>query len=587
MEKKNSYRIKWKNSIQTKQIIGFSVIILLVVALTTLLQTRMMDFAAEATEDKMSARTEYFLDTFESEIAHIRNQQIEIFNDRKLPFLTGPVTSLSAYEKRDALLSVQERLQNIAQISGIVEDVVLYLPKSGCRISAGRISSILEEDESRMQDYLAYPRGVVNYDGGTFFMMETGANVIQPDFVPNQVLVVTFAKERIRESMESLNAEEGSGSFFYRKDVIVEDCRTAPVGEELYEKLQTGNGEYESAQRAEAGGERYLVLVGGSGSLGTFVQYVREEPIMEPIRQFGALMKGIAVLMILASAAFIAYTRKLIHRPIHELMEAFERVKQGNWNEHISRSGKDEFGYLCEGFNEMEDQIGRLVEQVYVQTNLIQRAQMKQLQAQINPHFLYNSFFVLSRRIKRGDYDNAQELAGHLGKYFQFLTRNASDDIPLGREMEHAESYAAIQGTRFVGRIRVETEKLPEEYGGLPVPRLILQPLLENAFEHGLENRVSGGILKISFEQTEEELRIHVEDNGEESSDEDILRMQRMLDGDDDGEVTGLKNIHKRLQIYFQKGSGLRIARSALGGVRATVYIKKGAKSYESKPADR
>lgn len=158
----------------------------------------------------------------------------------------------------------------------------------------------------------------------------------------------------------------------------------------------------------------------------------------------------------------------------------------------------------------MEDQISRLIDEVYVQTNLAQRAQLKQLQAQINPHFLYNSFFVLSRRVKRHDFENAQELAKHLGNYFQFLARNESDFVMLRQEVEHAKSYAAIQGTRFISRLSIEFGELPVECEGILVPRLILQPLLENAFEHGLENKMKDGILKVSFEEGENEIRIHV-----------------------------------------------------------------------------
>ena len=120
---------------------------------------------------------------------------------------------------------------------------------------------------------------------------------------------------------------------------------------------------------------------------------------------------------------------------------------------NIRHEGQDEFGQLYDGFNRMKERIGKLIDEVYVQTSLAQRAQLKQLQAQINPHFLYNSFFILSRRIKRGDYDNAVEIAEHLGDYFRFLTRNESDYIPLRREVEHAQSYAAVQAARFVDRI--------------------------------------------------------------------------------------------------------------------------------------
>lgn len=226
----------------------------------------------------------------------------------------------------------------------------------------------------------------------------------------------------------------------------------------------------------------------------------------------------------------------------------------------------------------MEDQLKQLIEEVYVQKNLAQRAQLKQLQAQINPHFLYNSFFILSRRIKRGDIEGSEEFAKHLGNYFKYLTRDAADDVPLQREVEHATSYAAIQGARFAGRIRVEFGELPKEAAGILVPRLILQPILENAFRYGLENKTEQGLLRIDFRQTEEVLEIVVEDNGEEATDECIEKMKNSLKEDSGAEVTGLINIHRRLQIYFGSEYGIYVERSQIGGVAIKMRIPQVVK---------
>ena len=220
-----------------------------------------------------------------------------------------------------------------------------------------------------------------------------------------------------------------------------------------------------------------------------------------------------------------------------------------------------------------------------MQKNLAQRAQLKQLQAQINPHFLYNSFFILSRRIRREDIDGAVELAQHLGDYFKYLSRDQSDDIPLSDEVAHARSYAAIQGTRFAGRMRIDFGPLPDAWRGRRVPRLILQPLLENAFKYGLENVSEEGLLRISFAQELGSLLITVEDNGDAQA--DPAAMQRALEEAEPDVVSGLSNIHRRLQIYFQGRGGLRIARSALGGISAAIVLPGDMEvSNEPQPAD-
>ena len=116
------------------------------------------------------------------------------------------------------------------------------------------------------------------------------------------------------------------------------------------------------------------------------------------------------------------------------------------------------------------------------------------------------------------------------------------------------------------------------------VPRLILQPLLENAFEYGLENKVLDGLLWVHFNQTEEEVQVLVEDNGD-TSDEKLDEMESILDGKN-VESSGIYNIHRRLQIFYQAKSGLRIQRSTIGGVCIMVYLNKKEINDESKFID-
>ncbi|MCX7657034.1 MAG: histidine kinase, partial [Treponemataceae bacterium] len=161
-------------------------------------------------------------------------------------------------------------------------------------------------------------------------------------------------------------------------------------------------------------------------------------------------------------------------------------MEEGDLKTRIEYERKDEFGYLFHSFNRMVDKLDELVNQVYVAKILAQKAELKQLQAQINPHFLYNSFFTLQRTIIGEDIDKAALYAEKLGSYFKYITRNRQEEVALEKEVEHARIFTDIQSMRFSRRIKIEFGCLPEECRDWIVPRLILQPLLENAFEHGL-----------------------------------------------------------------------------------------------------
>lgn len=579
---------KWWYSIETKLIIGFGMVITVIMIAATYIYHRAIILSRQTTYEKMYSQAEFYLQTLEQETEHIRQLQRDFFNDRKLTFLIGPEMNISDYEKRDALLSVMERMNTITGVSDLIQEGVLYLPKSSYRITSTEIKRMGMNDEEEVKRYMDYLDGLIHYDGNCFFVVEAGAPRISSDSVPNHILVIKFSVKKLQEKLASLNLAEESGAFIYnvRDDVIVEHSSGNYMGNEILQILDLDAGEnYLNAQRMKIGKEHYLVFAGGQGTLGLFVEYRKENTIMGAIDQFRIIVNVIFILMLLVAVLFGVYSKRLIHKPITVLLKAFERIQSGNWSEHINHNRRDEFSYLYDGFNEMEDKMGEMIEKVYVQTNLAQRAQMKQLQTQIAPHFLYNSFFSLRRKIKGGDYENAEKLAKHLGAYFQYLTRNESDYVSLKQEVEHAKSYAAIQGTRFIYRISINFEELPEDFENLIVPRLVLQPLLENAFEYGLESKEKDGILWVHFAETQKEYQILIEDNGE-TPDEMIQELSRKLKEGKTGEVTGIYNIHKRLQILYDYQSGLRIERSSIGGVSVIMFIGKGGGESESEFAD-
>lgn len=571
-----------KSSLQNKLAIAFAIVIIGIMVISLILHIQTVGVIRQVTYDKMKAQAEYYQETFETEIHNALGSQMEFFSDRKLPFLASPVAGLEGYEKRDAVLTVQERLRTVVGTTSLVDRGIVYIPGNDYCITAGTITRMTPELTEEMNRYLE-PRDLrLQYDGENFYYVRTGETGTVMKKNPNCVFVLIFSSEQVKKNLSMLNTSLNSGAFIYneKENVILESSSANDVGKLIWQNLKKDENEnYLNVQRIKVNQENYLVFVGGTGEMGTFVQYVEEASTMEYLNRSWSYMLIALFIMVLMSIIFILYTRRIVHKPLNILKNAFENVKNGNLEEHIFHGRKDEFSYIYQAFNDMEDHLKRLIDETYVQKNLIQKAQMKQLQAQINPHFLYNSFFTLSRRIKRQDYENAEEFAKHLGNYFKYLTRDGADYIPLKQEVEHGKSYAAIQQARFSNRIRIIFGELPEEYEGLLVPRLILQPLLENSFGHGLENKVSDGVLKVGFINQTNGLRIVVEDNGEEATDEDIQKMKESLN--ESGEVTGIVNIHKRLMIYFNGTSGLTIERSELGGVAISINIQVTDKDEE------
>ncbi len=176
-------------------------------------------------------------------------------------------------------------------------------------------------------------------------------------------------------------------------------------------------------------------------------------------------------------------------------------MEDGELNNPIEHEQEDEFGFLYNRYNIMLYKLRRLIEQDYKQKLMMQKAELKQLQSQINPHFLYNSFFILNSLAKTEDTERMEQFTSMLGEYFKFITRNEEEHVTLSEEMKHARMYTEIQQLRFSRRIKVQFDELPEEMEHIKVPKLIVQPIIENAFEHSLEKKVDEGLLWVHFKK--------------------------------------------------------------------------------------
>lgn len=265
------------------------------------------------------------------------------------------------------------------------------------------------------------------------------------------------------------------------------------------------------------------------------------------------------------------------YRPLHLLLiDAFSHTESGDLHYRITTTPNSPFASIYASYNHMMEKMEAYVENDLKRQVLVNRANLKQLQAQISPHFIYNSYYVLYRLIKKGDRDISIQLAENLGQFFQYITRNAEDEKRLCDEVEHARSYASIQKIRFRDMLDVEIDPAPEEIANVYVPRLILQPVLENAFKYAYETVCESMRLYLHFEvQSPYQFQILVENSGNVSDDTVKMIREKLANTDPRMETTALVNIHRRLKIYFQPSSGLEVERSSLGGLLIRMKIQR------------
>ncbi|MDO5424958.1 MAG: histidine kinase [Eubacteriales bacterium] len=574
-------KIYWKKSIRTSQLLVFTLFLILNVIFSGVLYYMATSYVKKSVSDKMNAQASFYLETLDNQMENTQNILFNMFSDRKLVFLVYPMNLLDDYEMRDAYLSEQERILMLKNNNPLIEEGIIFLPNVEMYISDRTIAEMTEEDFAILDERSKIiNEGVCLQDGG-LYMVSAGEPYYAVKDRPDALFVLKFDEEKIRKTLTTFNTIDGSGSFLYNleEEIYIGSKEEDTLGRAILEQIESELPEDESAFHKEDFSSvvelkdgRYQIFLARSGYFGYFVQYVPEKEVLKDISPY----KWLIVLYIIgvgaAAVFFSKSTERFVHKPLNRLVEAFSKAeREGLDYEGTQDYGENEFSYLFERFDRMQERQKALTGELVEQKNLAQKAELKQLQAQINPHFLYNSFLSLRNKIRREDLEAAEELAGHLSAYFRFITRNDESNVSLKDEVAHARSYTSIQQMRFYNRIRVVFPELPGEYEEIEVPRLILQPVIENALQHGLEDKEENGILEISFCRSETGLEIHVEDNGEKLTDETIAELRRKLEYRT--QVTGLVNIHQRLKLFFGENGGLRIGRSRYGGAEVTICI--------------
>ncbi|WP_337099929.1 sensor histidine kinase [Paenibacillus sp. YIM B09110] len=578
----------WRRSILTKLFMLFCLTVLPTYVLSVVLYKWGTEEVIEKINTSSYSQMTQYMDRLEQEVLRMQAIQYEFLNDRDLDRLSTIVDYMPWLEQFYALRGLGQRINMIKNSSAYAKDVSIFLTRAGKVIStSGGISPLEDVSGLDIRNLDPSSKSLVAYRQGELYVdfynivtdfSDTNLPLFKIEIMLDKAVFQADLEHFGGEEVNVLMLSDSSASRVIGKSNIDEPNLAEMLDEANKRK---GNGEKQGwVEPITINQIDYSMLVVKSEELNmTFVKFVRKGQYLESLEKYTAWFWAFSVISFLAISMFIISMYKVVYNPLRKLSSAFKRVESGNLNMTITDSSNNEFGFIYRSFNRMVHELKVLIEQVYEQRILTQRAQMKQLQSQIHPHFLYNNFQIIYRMAKLEDHENLADLSLKLAQYYQYVTRNTSDDVPLAREVEFARMYVDIQSVRFQNRLVVQFAELPPDCGHIMVPRLILQPVLENTFEHGLRDKAADGRLSVSFEMEDEQFTISIEDNGDALTSEELQRLQTLFNtsGSADAEVTGLVNIHRRIQIKFGKTSGMRATRGSSGGLKITIALSKEA----------
>jgi Predicted signal transduction protein with a C-terminal ATPase domain len=404
-------------------------------------------------------------------------------------------------------------------------------------------------------------------------------NLIQRSFAPAGYLLVRIDREVFR--LDSLGEDMGVGavSLLFDRDgrLIAATEDDALSGADLRSLLATRD------RIAELDGRNYVLVKQHSDIAGWTLL------ILTPVE---AITKGIYILRtaVLVSAAigsilFIVFALLLstaITRPILRLIKSMRSVRLGELKtaEHISSTA--EISELVHTYNQMVESMKELIRLVYEKEIMQNRAELKALQAQIHPHFLYNTLEALYWSLLEKNEDELADYVVALSELFRYTItgQNREEWVTLADELEQIRRYLLIMGMRFGDRFTWRIDSELDNHRML-VPKLIIQPLVENAIQHGIENKIGAGFVSVTVKRSPDPACFHVivEDDGAGMSEEKLQKVRsKLAAGDGNAMETsgyGITNVQQRLRLNFRgkADSGCPLAIESIEGQGTTVTL--------------
>lgn len=284
---------------------------------------------------------------------------------------------------------------------------------------------------------------------------------------------------------------------------------------------------------------------------------------------------GASVVALLVSS--IWFSRRLT-KPIRSMMEQMSQIESGNFKVKLSVESKDEIGILSSRFNQMSQELETYINKSYVAQVKQSEAEMTALKSQIYPHFLYNTLEIIRMTALENEDMKVSMMIEALSQQIHYIIGPVQDLVPLEAEVDIIKKYIYLLNCRISGKVQ-----LTADLGGLSktmVPKLILQPIVENAYVHGLKPRGGSGHIMIDAVVENQTLVISLMDNGVGMNEETLERLRKLLVSDEIGiknehnwQSIGLKNVHDRIRYLYGEDYGLEITSTVSVGTMVRMVM--------------
>ena len=430
------------------------------------------------------------------------------------------------------------------------------------------LNEVIMEHASRLQgkgfwitteDEIAFYRAVMDFN-------KLGRTIGYQRFVIDE--------EALRQFYANFNSYAGSQIFLLdQTGLILSSTEREMVGRNIgqTEHIRNAIAQRDGYFRASIDEQKHSVLFFTVEETDwTLVQSIPEKGLTTFRSTVNWMLIVIFSLCFLFVCALWLVIYRYVVKPLQILHQSMAKVKTGNFKIDMNIESRDEIGEISNGFLRMVKQLEETINDVYISRIKQREAELNALESQINPHFLYNTLDSIRwLAVQRKNYDVSEQVEA-LADIFRHALNKGENLVTIRQELDFLDSYMLIQHRKYGNRIALQIEADPMLMNH-KMPKLVLQPLVENAIVHGLDPIVEGGTIKIKINRFEEEIRFIVSDNGVGTDEQKILAMMNNVA--DNKHVFALKNIDDRIKLGFGPDYGLRFTSKPGAGTTVEVRI--------------
>ena len=584
----HSIRKVYSQHVHIRLIVYFLLILIPLVAVSLFSNYRSKDILEDQINKRTESSLQASLDHIDLMLEDLNKLAVLISTDYSIKPILYQANAIPLPTDLFGFYSVKNRLTDIKEAHGNIRNISIlhvdsnYLISSeygGITIQSDAYSWFAEVKEASGKPIMYLPDE--SDEGGQLFGMDTVSFMSLMDLNERDrktnVLILTLDRSTLEGLISGVLPTPHSSVYLLSLDerVVASSSRTG----ETFNRSLLSIGESKHTndgmlmwRTPSAKSDWSLVLVQPEKEL-----YLQSSNVQTFTYWIIAVSIVLALLI-----SLVVY--KGIASPLSTLLYGMKQIRLGKYDTRLKAVREDQFGVLTDAFNQMIAEQQLLINDVYEHQLHLSRTELKFLQSQINPHFLYNTLDSIYWKAKNYDAEEISDMVMNLSKFFRLSLNKEKETFTVEETIAHMQYYLTIQKYRLLDRLEVNYDIAPESRP-VPVLKLLLQPIVENAILHGLEKRRQGGRLTISSRIKQDTLELKVADNGPGIPEDRLAFIREKLEQIEGSpnkimsastpikELFGLRNVAGRMKLYYKDGAKLMIDSQQGEGTSVTLIV--------------